>query len=644
MMDSAAGLLTSLAWKSTALLAVAWGIAFALRGRSAALRHMVWTSAFGALLLLPVLSVALPALSVPREVPLGGLLATITVVPQALKSGSGGGPSTAASPTVTTARPAADFRAILIWIWATGTALCLVRMLIACLGILKLRRNTRRLSETEANGIAESLGMRGSIEVLAIPAGEMPSSFGHSVFLPADAPQWADQRRRAVLLHELAHVQRRDTAVQILARTAWSAYWWNPLAWMAWQALIDERERSVDDVVLQSGMGAADYAGHLMELARSIRPAGLAAPVVVAMARQSKLEVRIMAILDAKRDRRVPGRFMALGVIAAALTLFAPIAAIRAQEPVDLPADVDAMMRAAVTRRDAETLENMAQRAAGMAEYETGKELMKAALEVRALASGELSKEYGRSLLKMADLERRSGSPSARQGYLRALELLGSQPESAQAIIQLALMQIKDRNFDEGERMLGQAITADPKSAARAKMWLGVVREKQGRLEAADLLYRGAFSLAEPQSEDAATILELHAQLLRTQSKPEEAGEFGERAHAIRRVRAAAGPIRPSASGVSKIGNGVSAPSVLQKVEPEYSEAARLARYKGAVVLGLDVGVDGTAQNLRVVRGLGLELGEKAVEAVRKWKFRPAMRNGEAVPVMATVEVNFRLL
>ena len=83
---------------------------------------------------------------------------------------------------------------------------------------------------------------------------------------------------------------------------------------------------------------------------------------------------------------------------------------------------------------------------------------------------------------------------------------------------------------------------------------------------------------------------------------------------------------------------------MVQKVEPEYSEAARLARYQGAVVLSLDVGVDGTAQNLRVVRGLGLELGEKAVEAVRKWKFRPAMRNGEAVPVMATIEVNFRLL
>ena len=94
---------------------------------------------------------------------------------------------------------------------------------------------------------------------------------------------------------------------------------------------------------------------------------------------------------------------------------------------------------------------------------------------------------------------------------------------------------------------------------------------------------------------------------------------------------------------MSKIGNGVSAPSVLQKIEPEYSEAARLARYQGSVLLAIEVGADGKTQNIGVVRGLGFELGEKAVEAVRKWKFRPAMRNGEAVPVMATVEVNFRL-
>lgn len=88
----------------------------------------------------------------------------------------------------------------------------------------------------------------------------------------------------------------------------------------------------------------------------------------------------------------------------------------------------------------------------------------------------------------------------------------------------------------------------------------------------------------------------------------------------------------------------VSAPTVLYKVEPEFSEEARKAKYQGTVVLTIEVGEDGKPRGLRVVRGLGLGLDEKAIEAVSRWKFRPALKNGRAVPASARVEVNFRLL
>jgi protein TonB len=96
--------------------------------------------------------------------------------------------------------------------------------------------------------------------------------------------------------------------------------------------------------------------------------------------------------------------------------------------------------------------------------------------------------------------------------------------------------------------------------------------------------------------------------------------------------------------GVFRVGGGVSAPVVLYKVDPEYSEEARKAKYSGTVVLQLVVDATGRAQNIRVVRSLGLGLDEKAIEAVNKWKFRPGYRNGQPVAVMATIEVNFRLL
>jgi protein TonB len=88
----------------------------------------------------------------------------------------------------------------------------------------------------------------------------------------------------------------------------------------------------------------------------------------------------------------------------------------------------------------------------------------------------------------------------------------------------------------------------------------------------------------------------------------------------------------------------VTAPTVLYKVEPEFSEEARKAKYQGTVILTIEVGEDGKPRDLRVVRGLGLGLDEKAVEAVSRWKFRPAQKNGGAVPATARVEVNFRLL
>ena len=96
--------------------------------------------------------------------------------------------------------------------------------------------------------------------------------------------------------------------------------------------------------------------------------------------------------------------------------------------------------------------------------------------------------------------------------------------------------------------------------------------------------------------------------------------------------------------GVFKVGGGVSQPAVIFKVDPEYSEEARKAKYSGMVMLAVIVDVQGHARDIHVVKSLGMGLDEKAIEAVEKWKFKPGMKGGEAVNVRATIEVNFRLL
>jgi protein TonB len=96
--------------------------------------------------------------------------------------------------------------------------------------------------------------------------------------------------------------------------------------------------------------------------------------------------------------------------------------------------------------------------------------------------------------------------------------------------------------------------------------------------------------------------------------------------------------------GALRVGGGVTAPQLQHKVEPEYSEEARKAKFSGTVVLYIEVDTKGQATNIRVIRSLGLGLDEKAIEAVKKWTFLPGKKNGVPVTVQATVEVNFRLL
>ncbi|HUI83425.1 MAG TPA: energy transducer TonB [Candidatus Binatia bacterium] len=95
--------------------------------------------------------------------------------------------------------------------------------------------------------------------------------------------------------------------------------------------------------------------------------------------------------------------------------------------------------------------------------------------------------------------------------------------------------------------------------------------------------------------------------------------------------------------GVFRVGGGVSPPRALDTPDPEYSDEARKAKYQGTCVLWLIVGPDGKPRDVKVARALGMGLDQKAIEAVRRWKFEPATLDGKPVAVQINVEVNFRL-
>jgi TonB family protein len=150
---------------------------------------------------------------------------------------------------------------------------------------------------------------------------------------------------------------------------------------------------------------------------------------------------------------------------------------------------------------------------------------------------------------------------------------------------------------------------------------------------------------ADANSAEQALALEFYAQFLKAQDRAVEAGHIEARAAGIRKARVSAmGPREAAASAIYKMGGGVKAPSLLYKLEPEYTEEARSAKYSGTALLKVVVDVDGLAKNIEVVKSLGMGLDEQAVLAIQRWKFKPGEKDGVPVPVMATIEVNFKLL
>ena len=92
-----------------------------------------------------------------------------------------------------------------------------------------------------------------------------------------------------------------------------------------------------------------------------------------------------------------------------------------------------------------------------------------------------------------------------------------------------------------------------------------------------------------------------------------------------------------------RIGGGVSAPRAIYAPDPEFSDEARKAKYQGTVVLRVVVGVDGRAHDIVLQRSLGMGLDERAMDAIRQWRFDPARRDGIPVAVLVNIEVTFRL-
>ncbi len=350
--------LLGLSVKGTILLGATALASILARRARASVRHALWAAGLTGLLLVPVLAAGLPrwevvslplaVAPVPSVYPVGPLrrsteaAATLPLAESATGASSvsgGAKESVEGAPAVGTV-PRLSVGEMAFLIWASGAALILAWVIFGHFRVRSIvRASTPMLSPLWRSSVEEALEI--TADELRVEFREtvatMPMASGllrPVVLLPASGIAWTPDHRRDVVLHELAHVRRRDCLTHLACRIACAVHWFNPLAWLAARQARVEREHACDDAVLATGALPSSYAQALLDTARRSRPAWATAAAGLTMARQSHLSTRLLAVLDERRRRGRLGRTAFGTASLGTLALLIPVAALApAREP-----------------------------------------------------------------------------------------------------------------------------------------------------------------------------------------------------------------------------------------------------------------------------------------------------------------------
>ncbi len=338
-MSLAFALLLDTTVKASLLCLLALVMSGLARRRSAGLRHDLWMAAVACCAGLPVVSAAIRLVGpVPQSAPVHEAVVAVTPsLPAQTPAGaieivdrvwSGDGAAAAIGWIAT----------FLVLLWLVGIAIGAMRALSdyrAAAAIVSRAQPFR--------GAARPAG----VPLLITAELSVPAVFGFlspAILLPADAAAWPAERLHAVLAHELAHVERRDCALELVARLAGVLNWFNPLVLRGLRRLRTERELACDARVMASDVDPHHYAAALVEVAR--RSFGARQRAMVAMARAPELERRVVLLLGPRRAADRPSRLRP-ALASAGVALFLSFAAVTAPaagvlgsgsvQPLDLP-------------------------------------------------------------------------------------------------------------------------------------------------------------------------------------------------------------------------------------------------------------------------------------------------------------------
>ena len=558
-------LIVDSAWKGTLILLFGFLGAMALRRASAALRHFVWLAALALLLTLPValqLGAVWPV-ALPAEAPAAWV--TEVVLTTAVRA-PGGAPAPSAIPW-------------LLMIWLSGAIATAAWFVVGIARMILMVRRSAPAPYRQMPGIA----VREGAEV------PVPLAWGlvrPVVLLPLEARDWPAERLRSAVLHEATHIRRHDLQVQLLAQVVCSLYWFHPLVWLAVRQLRRERERACDDAVLRAGIPAAEYAGHLMELARGLADRRVQAP---AMAERSDLETRVRALLDRHRNRRPLNAAAAATIAICGLAMLLPAALVRADVRKAAPPAVPPAVRPLVVTPPA-------------------------------------------SAPAVTKPERR---PAARK-------LAAQAAPSPQASVQSApvvTMPISGVVLDPtGARVVGCQVTVTSIEGANA---VQTTRTDSSGAYKFDSLAPGRYLLRfealgfAPALTVADDRTPLYIKLA--------VGSVVEKMTVTAQKPPVVGVAPPPAPQRIRVGGNVQPGKLIYHVPPVYPGELQQLGIEGSVVIKAVITAAGQPTNLAVVHSGDPRLDLAAIDAVKQWRYQPTLLNGEPVAVETTVTVDFKL-
>jgi TonB family protein len=534
----------------------------------------------------------------------------------------------------------------------------LVRLAWLALGVGRLRaiRRAARAFDPLPDWACELESRLGSSPAWYLSPGiESPATFGirsPSILLPERFPALSEAFQRAIAGHELLHVARRDWILNLVEELILTVFWFHPaVAWVVNRIRLS-REQTVDAEAVRLISARKPYMGALLEIASGGTGPALGAAPTFMKERQlaHRIELLVREVTMSKPRLFVSligivGLLMLAGVVGVwAFPLRAPAEAAAGSQPAEKEVISTAIQP--VTR--VMPVYPVAAKKAG----------------IQGIVRLRVTINTDGSLMDMKPL---SGDPQLMRAALEAVRQWRYAPNEE---VQFTTVAINFTLDNDGPATTGEQSTKEAQPASKTSLQpvakVNPVYPPAAKKAGIQGIVVLRATIATDGSVSNLEVLSGDPQLVKAALEAVQKWRYpsGDKALTtdvtINFTLADGGGLNGGVSGgvsggvrggvnggvsggVYTVGNGVSAPDPIYKPEPPYTKEAKAAKLEGSVVLQIIVGVDGAVTNVKVVKEFDKGLTENAVDTVKTWKFKPALKDGKPVPCKVSVQVSFRL-